>query len=162
LRGDYIQAFTDLVGTGANPLAAAGPDPTVLAGTHQAETGTAPRIELRLAIEELGRAGKTWRDFVVKATFKTDVVNGHTCFVRDGIVKLSGPKLSATSQIPLRTVFAKVFPDDMCVVLWPDKFRNDPRFADLDIEQVDIRDGWIGMAIGPRRLQASALLSPKR
>ena len=122
----------------------------------------AGRIELRLAIEELGRAGKTWRDFVVKATFKTDVVNGHTCFVRDGIVKLSGPKLSATSQIPLRTVFAKVFPDDMCVVLWPDKFRNDPRFADLDIEQVDIRDGWIGMAIGPRRLQASALLSPKR
>jgi hypothetical protein len=122
----------------------------------------AGRIELRLAVEELSRGDKSWRDFVVKAAFKTDVVQGRTCFVRDGIVKLSGPKLSMTSQIPLRTVFAKVFPDDMCVVLWPDKFSNDPRFADLDIEQVDIRDGWIGMAIGPRRLQASALLSPKR
>ncbi len=127
--------------------------------TVRCEAGS---IELRLAVEELSRAGKSWRDFVVRAKFKTEVVNGRTCFVRDGGVKLSGPKLSVTSQIPLRTVFAKVFPDDMRVVIWPDKFRNDPRFADLDIEQVDIRDGWIGMAIGPRRLQASALLPPKR
>jgi hypothetical protein len=127
--------------------------------TVRCEAGS---IELRLALEELSRAGKSWRDFVVRVKFKTEVVDGRTCFVRDGSVKISGPKLSITSQIPVRTVFAKVFPDDMRVVLWPDKFRNDPRFADLDIEQVDIRDGWIGMAIGPRRLQASALLPPKR
>lgn len=127
--------------------------------TVRCEAGS---IELRLALEELSRAGKSWRDFTVRVKFKTEVVDGRTCFVRDGGVKLSGPKLSIASQIPVRTVFAKVFPDDMRVVLWPDKFRNDPRFADLDIEQVDIRDGWIGMAVGPRRLQASALLPPKR
>lgn len=127
--------------------------------TVRCEAGS---IELRLALEELSRAGKSWRDFTVRVKFKTEVVDGRTCFVRDGGVKISGPKLSIASQIPVRTVFAKVFPDDMRVVIWPDKFRNDPRFADLDIEQVDIRDGWIGMALGPRRLQASALLPPKR
>jgi hypothetical protein len=120
-------------------------------------------IELRLAIEELRRGAKTWRDFVVRTEFKTAVVDGATCFVRDGMIHLSGNKLSTTSQIALRTVFAKVFADEMCLPLWPEKLRSDKRFEDLDIAQVDIRDGWIGMAVGPRRVQTTmGLLRPRR
>ncbi|MBA4016400.1 MAG: hypothetical protein C0483_04355 [Pirellula sp.] len=121
------------------------------------------RVELRLAIEELQRAGKSWRDFTVRTEFKTEIVDGCNCFVRDGLIHLSGPRLGTTSQIALRTVFAKVFPDDMRVPLWPEKLGTDPRFADLDVQQVDIRDGWIGMAIGPRRVQsAMGLVRPRR
>ena len=121
------------------------------------------RVELRMAIEELQRAGKSWRDFTVRAEFKTEIVDGCNCFVRDGLIHLSGPRLGTTSQIALRTVFAKVFPDDMRVPLWPEQLSTDPRFADLDVQQVDIRDGWLGMAIGPRRVQsAMGLLRPRR
>lgn len=121
------------------------------------------RVELRMAIEELQRAGKSWRDFTVRTEFKTEIIDGCNCFVRDGLIRLSGPRLGATSQIALRTVFAKVFPDDMRVPLWPENLSNDPRFADLDVQQVDIRDGWLGMAIGPRRVQsAMGLLRPRR
>lgn len=120
-------------------------------------------IELRLAIEELRRGSKTWRDFVVRTEFKTAVVDGATCFVRDGMIHLSGNKLSTTSQIALRTVFAKIFADEMCLPLWPEQLRSDKRFEDLDIAQVDIRDGWIGMAVGPRRVQTTmGLLRPRR
>ncbi|MGC3969665.1 MAG: hypothetical protein QM775_20740 [Pirellulales bacterium] len=120
-------------------------------------------VELRLAIEELRRGTKSWRDFTVRTEFKTQIVDGATCFVRDGLIHLSGNRLSTTSQIALRTVFAKVFADDMCLPLWPEKMRTDKRFADLDIAQVDIRDGWIGMAVGPRRVQTTmGLLRPRR
>lgn len=121
------------------------------------------RVELRMAIDELQRAGKSWRDFTVRVEFKTEIIDGCNCFVRDGLIRLSGPRLGATSQIALRTVFAKVFPDDMRLPLWPEQLSADPRFADLDVQQVDIRDGWLGMAIGPRRVQsAMGLLRPRR
>ena len=120
------------------------------------------RVELRLAIQELKRAGKSWRNFVVRAEFKTAVLDEGTCFVRDGTIHLSGDKLPTTSQIALRTVFAKVFPDDVRLPLWPENLRADARFADLDVQQVDIRDGWLGMAIGPRRVQTAQGLRPPR
>ena len=49
---------------------------------------------------------------------------------------------------------AKVFPDDLRVRLWPKRLVDDPRFADLDIAQIDLRDGWIGIAVGPRARSA--------
>lgn len=108
------------------------------------------KFELRIAVDELKCGERSWSNFVVRAQFKPEVINGQTYLVRDGVVRLNGPQLRTTSQISLRTVFAKVFPDDMQVALWPEQLRHDARFADLDIEQIDIRDGWLGVSVGPR------------
>jgi hypothetical protein len=108
------------------------------------------RLELRMSLDELRVAERSWRNFTVRAPFRTEVVDGTTYFLRDGVVRLSGERLGTGAQISLRTVFAKVFPDDMKLKLWPERLADDPRFADLDIEQVDLRDGWIGIAVGPR------------
>jgi hypothetical protein len=115
------------------------------------------RLELRLALDELRFGDRAWRNFTVRAPFRPTDVDGATYFVRDGVVRLSGERLSTTAQISLRTVFAKVFPDDLQVKVWPDELANDPRFADLDVTQIDLRDGWIGAAIGPRRTAAVAI-----
>ena len=108
------------------------------------------KFELRIAVDELKCGERSWSNFVVRAQFKPEVINGQTYLVRDGVVRLNGPQLRTTSQISLRTVFAKVFPDDMQVALWPEQLRHDARFADLDIEQIDIRDGWLGVSVGTR------------
>jgi hypothetical protein len=108
------------------------------------------RLELRMALDELRVAERSWRNFTIRAPFRADVIEGAMCFLRDGVVRISGERLGTTSQISLRTVFAKVFPEDMKVRLWPERLVDDPRFADLDIEKVDLRDGWIGIAVGPR------------
>ena len=57
--------------------------------------------------------------------------------------------------------FAKVFPEDFRARLWPERLENDPRFADLDIEQVDLRDGWLGVAVGPKRQDADTAYAPQ-
>jgi hypothetical protein len=118
------------------------------------------KVELRLAIDELKCGERSWSNFVIRAQFKPQVIDGQTYLVRDGIVRLSGSQLRTTAQISLRTVCAKVFPDDMKVRLWPDDLRNDERFADLDIEQIDIRDGWLGLSIGPRPALSAAASAP--
>lgn len=114
------------------------------------------KVELRLALDELKCGERSWSNFVIRAQFKPQVVDGRTYLVRDGVVRLSGPQLRTTAQISLRTVCSKVFPDDMKVRLWPEDLRTDERFADLDIEQIDIRDGWLGLAVGPRRELSAA------
>jgi hypothetical protein len=109
------------------------------------------RLEVRLAFAELTHGERVWRNFTMRAPLRPEVIDGVTYFVRDGVVRISGPQLGTTSQISLRTVFAKVFPDDFRARLWPARLENDSRFADLDIEQVDVRDGWINVAVGEKR-----------
>jgi hypothetical protein len=109
------------------------------------------KLELRIAVEEMTHGERIWRNFTIRAPLRPEKIDGVTYFVRDDVVRISGPQIGATAQISLRTVFAKVFPEDFRVRLWPERLENDPRFADLDIEQVDIRDGWIGVAVGPKR-----------
>lgn len=113
------------------------------------------RLELRMALDELRVGDRAWRNFVVRAPFRADVIAGNTYLLRDGVVRINGERLGTGSQISLRTVFAKVFPDDLKLKLWPDRLSEDPRFADLNVEQVDLRDGWIGVAVGPRHTAQS-------
>jgi hypothetical protein len=109
-------------------------------------------VELRMSLAELRHKERGWQDFIIRAQFRPEMIDGRMCFVRDGVIRLTGngQKLPTTAQIALRTVFSKVFPDDLQVKMFPDELRSDARFADLDVEQVDIRDGWLGLSIGKR------------
>lgn len=117
------------------------------------------RLELRLTVDELRHGDRSWRNFTIRAPFRPETIDGVMYFVRDGVVRISGSQLGTGQQISLRTVFAKVFAEDLRVRLWPKRLVDDPRFADLDIAQIDLRDGWIGIAIGPRP-EAAAPLDP--
>ena len=119
-------------------------------------------MELRLAIDELQSGARVWRDFAVRVLLKPALFEGRTFLVRDGLIRIAGPRLGTTSQISLRTAMAKVFPDDMRLDLWPSELAADPRFSDLTVAQVDLRDGWLAVAIGPTRHYPSASLFPPR
>jgi len=118
------------------------------------------RLEVRLAVNEMRHGERVWRNFLVRASFRPAVIEDTTYFVRDDVVRISGSQLGTTAQISLRTVFAKVFPEDMRVRVWPERLEADPRFADLDIEQIDLREGWIGIAISAARPTATPPAGP--
>lgn len=109
------------------------------------------RVGLTLAIAELAKAPHKWRDFVVEVYYApaADVSRGE--LVRDGTILLSGARLSVRDQIPLRGIFSKMFPAERRVALLPERLADDARLADVEVTQLEIRDGWIGLALGPRR-----------
>ena len=64
--------------------------------------------------------------------------------VRDGVVEI----VSRRNRIPLRLIFAKVFVSNPQIPLISEQWRNDEKAEGLAVSQLDIRDGWLGLAIG--------------
>jgi hypothetical protein len=71
--------------------------------------------------------------------------------VRDGTIQLSGYGLGAAGQVGLRGVFSRMFSREKPLRLLPESLVDDERLADLSVTQLVIEDGWIGLAVGPRR-----------
>ncbi len=62
--------------------------------------------------------------------------------------------LKAREEIVLRSMFVKMLSKNRPVELIRGKFADDTRITDLQINQFVVDEGWIGLAIGPQRLQA--------
>jgi hypothetical protein len=53
--------------------------------------------------------------------------------------------------VALRGVFSKLLSKSHQLKLVPDDLAKDKRLVDMAITQTEIRDGWIGVAMGPTR-----------
>lgn len=113
------------------------------------------RIELRLAIDSLRKEGRAeWSNFVVQVFYRPDETSHDGALVRDGGILLSSQeRISTVSQIPLRGVFSRIFSADRPLVLIPAALRQREQFQQLQVTQLEVREGWIGLAIGPRHQQ---------
>ena len=118
-------------------------------------------VVLRLSIARLRKASRTWKDFQVRATYRPRVEGLTAELYRDGIINLSGRRLNLGSQIALRGVFARIFAKQRPLSVVPEKLAGDERLADLGVTQLRIEDGWIALALGPRR-EALASRSVRR
>ncbi|MCC6125421.1 MAG: hypothetical protein IT426_10690 [Pirellulales bacterium] len=108
------------------------------------------QVILLLAVAELSKEPRQWRNFQVKVFFKPEINGRLAELARDGAIHLIGGPMSMGSQIALRGVFSKAFPSGQRVTLMPDRFLNDANLKDLTVGQFAIDDGWIGVAIGDR------------
>jgi hypothetical protein len=111
------------------------------------------RIELTIALASLEKPPQVWRDFEVRVFYKPDPTSTKGLLKRDGVVQLIGDRLGPKAQIALRGIFSKTFPQGRGIQLLADDV--DPRFADLQVTQFEIRDGWIGLAVGGTPLPAT-------
>jgi hypothetical protein len=68
--------------------------------------------------------------------------------VRDGYVRIKGRR-SIGDQVALRGVFSKVLAQHPQVDLLGNVLVRDNRLHDLRVTQFVVRDGWIGLSIGP-------------
>jgi len=89
------------------------------------------------------------RRFVVRAVYKCEVDGMAASLVRDGHLRISGPGMSMRDRLPARAIFNKVFSTQRPLPLVPSTLGQHPAVSGLAISQLELRDGWIGLAIGP-------------
>jgi hypothetical protein len=76
--------------------------------------------------------------------------------VRDELIEIRG-FLGFRDRIPLRGIFTAVLSRDRPLELLDKEITDNPKLADTQITQLVIRDGWLGVALGP--LHRTALYS---
>jgi len=109
------------------------------------------QVVLTVSIAKLSKAPHYWKDFQVRAFYKPQIEGRSAELTRDGIIHLLGDHLNTGSQLALRGIFAKVFSKNTPWDLTPPKLVTSPQLADLEITQFTIDDGWVGVALGPKR-----------
>jgi len=108
--------------------------------------------EVQLKIAKLSARRSHWRHFTVRARYEPAHDGIDATLVRKGSISLSGARLNTRAQIVLRGAFAKVFTKSRPIHLISESLVNDARLKDLRVNQFVINDGWIGVAIGPERV----------
>ena len=103
-----------------------------------------------LAVKSLSVGRRSWSNFVVEASYQVESGPLAVYVSRKGPVHLSGG-IPASQQIVVRGVFSKVFPKtDQNNNILPEKFIQNPRFLNLELDQLVVQDGWLGISFGPK------------
>ncbi len=108
------------------------------------------RVMLTLNITRISKEPRQWNNFQVRVFYRPQVNGRSGELVRDGVINLICRRMSNSSQIALRGMFSKAFPQNETVKLTPERFLTDPKLQDLAITQFVIDDGWVGLAVGPK------------
>ncbi len=107
------------------------------------------RLDLTMRIIRLDQTdGISLRNFIVKASYIPHIDGLRPALVRDGHLNISGPRLSMGDRVAVRTIFNKVLSPNRSLELTSEQLRNHPAMEGLAITQFELRDGWIGFAIG--------------
>lgn len=112
------------------------------------------RLMLDIHLKELEAGSRSWRNFTVRAYYAPDAASQEAELARDGAIELIGEGLGFRDQVALRGIFTKVLSRNRTLKLLDERFRQDERLHDLQVIQFTLRDGWIGLALGPRRVAA--------
>ncbi len=112
------------------------------------------RVTIRLA--ELQTEDRTWRNIMSRAYYCPEATGMTARLARDGHIELSGDRLRFRDQLALRAIFAKVFSERRALDLIPPRLARNPKLDGCELTQLTIRDGWIGLAIGPVRAPRTA------
>ena len=109
------------------------------------------RLTLRIAHFSQGDRFHIER-FIVSSNY-IPVASGMTAeLIRDGVVEI----VSNHDRLKLRVIFAKIFVSNPQIPLISESWAKDPRSEGLAVSQVDIRDGWLAVAISPDDSQHAA------
>ncbi|MGE0608036.1 MAG: hypothetical protein AB7O62_13160 [Pirellulales bacterium] len=109
------------------------------------------RVELTLKLAELVLDNKLWRDLVVRVGYVPESQGNRLVLVRDGSVSLAAERLNTRSQFILRGLFSRIFSAETSLTLLGDQWANNPKLRDTEFSQISVEDGWISVALTPRR-----------
>ncbi len=114
------------------------------------------RVGIAILVDRLRQDRHVWRNFQVQAFYRPETQSISAELVRDGVIQLSGDRLPLGAQIALRGIFVRIFLPRRPWDLLPRPIAENPNLADLEITQFTIDDGWVGLALGPRRAVSRA------
>jgi len=112
------------------------------------------QMEVSMSFAALKQQRRRWRDFTVRTYYRAEAHGLDARFVRDGSVQLDGESLGG-AQLVLRSIFSKVLSRERQWSLIDPKFTADPKLAHLEVTQLMIEDGWVGLAYAERRQRAN-------
>ena len=108
------------------------------------------KMWLTLRIASLEQPGRFHlKNFIVRTSYLPTVEGLQAELTRDGFIGVDGYKykLGTKERIPLRAIFSKVFSSRSMIPMVSDELLRDPRTAGLAVSQLELQDGWLGMAI---------------
>ena len=106
------------------------------------------KMWLTLRIVRLSRGERlNLTNFIVRAAYRPEVNGLRARLIRDGHLRISGPGMSMRQRLPLRTIFNKVLSPDRSFPLTLPTLVENPSATGLAISQLELRSGWIGLAI---------------
>ena len=106
------------------------------------------RLTLQLALAELSQGLNRWRNFTVRVHYRRLPGRTDAVLVRDQYVELIGKRLHLREQIALRGIFSRVFSQSQPIELVGQTLRTDARLSGLEVDQFEIRDGWLSVSLG--------------
>ncbi|MDH3717897.1 MAG: hypothetical protein OES79_07225, partial [Planctomycetota bacterium] len=106
---------------------------------------------LTLGLAEVRKGTNRWRNLLIRGNYAPAVEGLSAGLVRTGPILLVGHRLRTRDQVALRGVFSKLLSKSHQLNLVPDDLAKDKRLVDMAITQAEIKDGWIGVAMGPVR-----------
>lgn len=116
------------------------------------------KLRLTLRIARLHSQALDIERFIVSSSYIPVAENLSAELVRDGVVEI----ISQRDRLPLRLIFAKVFVSRPEIPLISPQWQADPRAEGLAVSQLDIRDGWLAVAISPETSQQAAAVAERR
>lgn len=100
------------------------------------------RLTLRIAEFQQGDRFHIER-FIVSSDYIPVADGMRAELLRDGVVQIQ----SNHDRLKLRVIFAKIFVSNAQIPLISESWLTDPRSEGLAVSQVDIRDGWLAIAV---------------
>ena len=114
-------------------------------------------LTLTVAVRQITKGSRyKWSNLRISADYGIVTDGAKAYLTRQNSIRLEGKKLRTRDQIALRGVFSKLLSRGTQLPLVPQKISDNPRLSDLAVNQHQIEDGWIGLAIGPRHVVPSA------
>ena len=104
-------------------------------------------VHVRMALDAIESNRRAWYDIVAQVAYRPVLAGPQVLLERDGPVQLSGAGQRGRMEIPLRTIFGKIFPKERPVPLVPTTVAGDRRFADVQAVQAVSTGGWFAIAL---------------
>lgn len=112
------------------------------------------RLWLTLRVVRLTRAGGLdLSHFIVRAAYRAEVEGLEARLVRDGGLRISGPRMGMRERLPVRAIFSAVLAEERPIPLVSPALASHPAAAGLEVSTLDLTDGWIGLAIAESGVQ---------
>ncbi len=108
------------------------------------------KLRLQLRIANFHREeGVNISNFVVTSTYVpiADGLNAGLVHDPDGTIEIQAKHLPIRDRLALRVIFSKVFVSKPEIPLISDQWSKDERAKGLAVSQLEIRDGWLAVAI---------------
>lgn len=106
------------------------------------------RLWITLRIIRLRRPGSVdLTNFIVRAAYKPQMDGIHASLVRDGHLRISGPRMSMRERLPARTIFNKVLSSNREIPVVVPRLQQHPAMEGMAVSQLELRHGWMAVAI---------------